>query len=66
MLTVRLSEELKGTNVTVNSVCPGFVKTDLTGYGAVTPEKGAELPVQYALTGEGAGLFIGPGGRTPW
>lgn len=66
MLTVQLHEELKGTGMVVNSVSPGFVKTDLTGYGTMTPEEGARLPVQFALTGTESGLFFEPGGRTPW
>lgn len=66
MLTVQLREELRGTPIVVNSVSPGFVKTDLTGYGNMTPAEGAKLPVQYALAGEETGLFVEPGGTTPW
>src|SRR5690606_20759911 len=50
MLTVQLAAELKDTRIAVNSVCPGYVKTDLTGNnGFMTPSEGARLPVQYAL-----------------
>lgn len=66
MLTVQLHEELKETGIKVNSVSPGFVKTDLTGFGAMTPEEGARLPVQYALGGEDSGRFVEPDGLTPW
>ena len=68
MLTVQLREELRGTTIAVNSVSPGFVKTDLTGYGNMTPEEGARLPVQYALLGDDAvsGRFVEPNGETPW
>jgi len=66
MLTVQLHEELKESGVKVNSVSPGFVKTDLTGYGTMTPQEGARLPVQYALGGEGSGAFVEPDGITPW
>lgn len=66
MLTVQLREELRGTPIVVNSVSPGFVKTDLTGYGTMTPAEGARLPVQYALAGEETGRFVEPGGTTPW
>lgn len=66
MLTVQLREELRGTPIMVNSVSPGFVKTDLTGYGTMTPAEGARLPVQYALAGEETGRFVEPGGTTPW
>ncbi|WP_311273336.1 MULTISPECIES: SDR family oxidoreductase [unclassified Rhizobium] len=66
MLTIQLSEELRGTGIIVNSVSPGFVKTDLTGYGNMTPEEGAKLPVQFALAGEESGSFVEPGAKTPW
>lgn len=67
MLTVQLHEELKGSGIKVNSVSPGFVKTDLTGgYGKMTPEEGARLPVQYALGGEDSGRFVEPDGTVPW
>lgn len=66
MLTVQLHEELKGKGIGVHSVSPGFVKTDLTGYGTMTPEEGAKLPVQVALEGAESGCFLEPGGRTPW
>ena len=66
MLTVQLHEELKGTGIKVNSVSPGFVKTDLTGYGTMTPAEGAQLPVKYALGGDDSGRFVEPEGMTPW
>lgn len=66
LLTIQLTEELRDTNIVVNSVSPGFVKTDLTGYGNMTPEEGARLPVQHALGGSDNGRFIEPGGYTPW
>ncbi len=66
MLTIQLHEELRGTNIKVNSVSPGFVKTDLTGYGSMTPEEGARLPAEYALSGHGSGGFVEPDGPTPW
>lgn len=66
MLTVELNEELRDTGIKVNSVSPGFVKTDLTGYGTMTAEEGAKLPVQYALGGDDTGGFVEPGGVTPW
>lgn len=69
MLTVQLAAELADTPIVVNSVCPGYVKTDLTGQqGFMTPEEGARLPVTYALLGEDAvsGRFVEPDGDTPW
>lgn len=69
MLTVQLAAELKGTSIVVNSVAPGYVKTDLTGHnGFMTPEEGARLPVRYALLGADAvsGRFIEPKGYASW
>jgi NAD(P)-dependent dehydrogenase (short-subunit alcohol dehydrogenase family) len=70
MLTVQLAQELRDTAIVVNSVSPGYVKTDLTGHtGYMTPEEGARLPVQYALLSEDnavSGKFIEASGVTPW
>jgi NAD(P)-dependent dehydrogenase (short-subunit alcohol dehydrogenase family) len=70
MLTVQLAEELRGTAIVVNSVSPGYVKTDLTGHnGYMTVEEGARLPVRYALLGAEdarSGQFVEAGGVTPW
>lgn len=69
MLTVQLAAELKDTSIVVNSVAPGYVKTDLTGNnGFMTPEQGARLPVEYALLGADAvsGRFVEPAGEAPW
>jgi len=69
MLTVQLAQELKDTNIVVNSISPGYVKTDLNGHsGVMSVEDGAKLPVKYALLDAGAvsGTFVEPGGATPW
>jgi NAD(P)-dependent dehydrogenase (short-subunit alcohol dehydrogenase family) len=66
MLTIQLHEALRDTPIVVNSVSPGFVKTDLTGYGTMTPEEGARLPVRYALGGDESGQWFEPEGETPW
>ncbi|MFZ4215575.1 SDR family NAD(P)-dependent oxidoreductase, partial [Pantoea endophytica] len=70
MLTVQLAQELRDTSIVVNSVSPGYVRTDLTGHnGLLSPEEGARLPVQYALlTGNDAvsGAFVEASGPTPW
>lgn len=48
-LTRILANELKGTNILVNSVCPGWVKTDMGGANAPrTPEQGADTIVWLA------------------
>lgn len=69
MLTVQLAAELKNTSIVVNSVAPGYVKTDLTGgNGFMTPAEGARLPVEYALLGSDSvsGRFVEPHGNVPW
>ena len=70
MLTVQLAQELRGTAIVVNSVSPGYVKTDLTGHnGYMTAEEGARLPVHYALLSAAeavSGRFVEAGGVTPW
>jgi NAD(P)-dependent dehydrogenase (short-subunit alcohol dehydrogenase family) len=69
MLTVHFAQEFIGTKIAINSVSPGYVKTDLNGNtGILTPEEGARLPVQYALLGENpvTGQFIEKSGNTPW
>ena len=70
MLTVQLAQELRGTGIAINSVSPGYVRTDLTGHqGFMSPEEGAALPVRYALLGAGdfvTGQFVEAAGVTPW
>jgi len=69
MLTVQLAAELKDTSIVVNSVAPGYVRTDLTGHnGFMTPQEGARLPVQYALLEANvvSGRFVEPAGNAPW
>lgn len=66
MLTIQLHAALRGTGIVVTSVSPGFVRTDLTGYGTMTPTEGARLPVRHALGGEASGRFVEPDGETPW
>jgi NAD(P)-dependent dehydrogenase (short-subunit alcohol dehydrogenase family) len=69
MLTVQLSEEFRDTPHVVNSVSPGYVKTDLTGgNGFLTPEQAAKTPVQFALLGDDAvsGQAVYADGELPW
>lgn len=47
---IALEEQKKGSKTSINSCCPGWVKTDMTkGKGSKTPDQGAETPVLLAL-----------------
>jgi NAD(P)-dependent dehydrogenase (short-subunit alcohol dehydrogenase family) len=51
-LTVKYANELRDTPIKVNSACPGYVATDLTGNnGARSPEEAAEIVVRLATLG---------------
>lgn len=54
----------------VNAVCPGFVKTKLTGFaeGGRTPEQAAKKIVELALLGEKGptATFTNENGPLPW
>ena len=48
-ITKQLADELKGKNIAVNAVCPGWVRTDMGGLMASrSAAKGAETPVWLA------------------
>lgn len=68
-LTRIIADELKGTNILINSVCPGWVKTDMGGPGAPrTPEQGAETIVWLATLPDGGptGGFFRDKQPIPW
>ena len=53
-LTVMLASELRGTNILVNAVCPGWVRTDMGGNNAPrSVEEGAVTPVWLATLPDG-------------
>jgi NAD(P)-dependent dehydrogenase (short-subunit alcohol dehydrogenase family) len=69
MLTVQLAFELRDTPIKVNSVCPGYVMTDLNkGGGYVTIEDGVRASVKYALLDDTGptGQFFNTDGPINW
>ena len=68
-LTRILSSELRGTGILVNSLCPGWVRTDMGGAGASRPvEQGADTAVWLAtLPDDGpTGGFFRDRKPIPW
>ncbi len=60
-VTVILARELEDTNIKVNAVCPGWVRTDMGGASATrSPEEGADTIVWLATLpddGPSGGFF---------
>lgn len=67
-LTRMLAAELRGTKILVNSVCPGWVATEMGGEGGRPVEQGAASVVWAAtLPNDGAtGGFFRDGKPLPW
>ena len=68
-ITVMLAAEMRGTNILINSACPGWVRTDLGGRRApLSPEQGADTPVWLATLPDGGptGGFFRNRQRIPW
>jgi len=68
-LTRMLADELRGSRILVNSVCPGWVATDMGGAGAPrTVEEGAASVVWAAMLPDDGptGGFFRDGKRLPW
>lgn len=69
VLTRVFADEVQGAGVLINSVCPGWVKTDMGGEGAELPvEKGADTPVWLATLPAGGptGGFFRERERIEW
>ena len=68
-LTRILASELRGSGILVNSVCPGWVQTDMGGSRAPRPvEEGADTPVWAAMLPKGGptGGFFRDRRPIPW
>lgn len=68
-LTRILADELRGTNLLVNAMCPGWVKTDMGGPNATVPvEKGADTAAWLATLPDGgpSGGFFRDRRLIPW
>ena len=68
-ITVMLAGEMRGTNILVNSACPGWVRTELGGTRApLSPEQGADTPVWLATLPDGGptGGFFRDRQPIPW
>ena len=68
-LTIQYAKELAGTNILINSACPGYVATDLNHFaGTSTPEQGAAVAIRLAtLPDDGpTGQQFDANGVVPW
>jgi NAD(P)-dependent dehydrogenase (short-subunit alcohol dehydrogenase family) len=68
-VTGLLAIHLRGSNILVNSACPGWVRTDLGGPQApLSPEEGADTPVWLATLPDGGpnGGFFRERRSVPW
>ena len=68
-VTRQFAAELKDKGITVNSVCPGWVHTDMGGAGAPrTPKQGADTVIWLAAEAPDdlTGLFLRDRRPIPW
>ena len=69
VITTLIAKEVRDENILVNSVCPGWVRTDMGGDQApLTPEQGADTPVWLATLPDGGptGGFYRERTQIPW
>jgi len=68
-LTLSMARELRGTNVLINAMCPGWVRTDMGGWHAPrSVEEGADTVVWLATLPDGGpqGGFFRDRQPIPW
>lgn len=69
VITIALAKSLKDTDIKVNSICPGWVRTDTGGPDAPrTADEGARIIVKMAsISADGpTGGFFDDAGDVPW
>lgn len=67
--TLQLAAGLSGTGISINAVCPGWVRTDMGGSGASrSVAEGADTPVWLATEADShlTGKFIRDRAEIPW
>ncbi|MFO0743155.1 MAG: SDR family oxidoreductase [Labilithrix sp.] len=68
-ITIQFANELAGTRIKVNAMCPGFTATDLNAFqGTRSVQEGAREAVRLALIGADGptGTFSNDDGPIPW
>lgn len=68
-ITIMLADACRGSNVLVNAVCPGWVRTDMGGAGEPRrPEDAARSIAEIAMLPDGgpSGRFFRDGREIPW
>ncbi len=67
--TLLLASALKGDGIKVNSVNPGYVRSQVSRFmGTRTPAEGAQIILRFATEDDGptGGFFEEHGGVLPW
>ena len=68
-MTVQFANELRGTPIKVNAVCPGYCATDINNHsGPRSAAQGAIAPIQFATLGDDgpSGGVFDENGRVAW
>ena len=67
-ITLAVAKDLAGEGISVNAVCPGWVKTDMgTDAAPRTVEQGAAIVVRLAtMDGPPTGKYLDDAGEIPW
>ena len=66
VITKLLGNELVATNITVNSLCPGRVRTDMNPNGERSVEQGADTAIWLADENVATGKFFRDRKEIPW